>query len=349
MLLCTTRVITTAFRTFAGCCLSLTLVLAGSLAGVGAVEAAGSSPKPGGISVRILPIRPDSVAPGGRALVRPNLRFRARTEVASATLDIRSDKGVLKRGVRSARLPVGNYAITTKVRFRTWRGTRTTHSIAPGELLRVARTPNGYRRYLDECTIFDVYGTDTEGTFRLTCSIAEFTDKDDLRSTRYPVINIDGTYGPTSEPQFTHEFLYGEERVLLYGGPYPSNMDGTTIEHPWTPKTVVASSTLTGSDLDRAYSEWQHAQRVQTVRVTEHRPCATYRDFKKIRANFDEPDRGHTKREAAKILHSRGTRSSFSDYGTYTIEFRRYATCDDDAEISIGFVDDGAYSKQYST
>jgi len=146
--------------------------------------------------------------------------------------------------------------------------------------------------------------------------------------------------------------LYQGSTTVTGNNPELSAMVGQTFSDTiWPDLDLYKTKSHVVTTTTRKYGAAKSTSRRQSLIVragAKPRTCATYSDFKRVRYDFENPSLyGSSSTEVRQRLHTSGTRSSFSDYGDYTIEFRHYKTCTEGDDISVGFVSGYAYAKTY--
>lgn len=313
------------------------LVAGGSAASTSAAPEPTLSPEPTSSaaaaaksgSVKIKKLRTARAPYRGKAKVKPKYAVKGKAVADKATLTVKRRGKVITRNKKSAKLAPGTYRVTQRVTYRPY-------SMVNKPVVRHARGTflDAYDFYGEyECEVLNLH---VGQQIDLACTIYDY---DDYEQEFVWDLTLSLTYDHARDAWF-----YGDRKVADAYGEYD--------EWDFYPDVLPITRDLTYNKKVRSYGKTRTAKKTQKLTIkpgAKPRTCATYADFKKIEADFSEPEEyGHSKSQVAKILNSKGKRTSFSDYGSYVIEFRDYKPCDARASISVGFFAGYAYSKSYS-
>lgn len=280
----------------------------------------------GSVKVKKLPT---AVAPyRGKVKVKPKYAVKGKAVADKATLTVKSGRKVVARNKKWVKLAPGTYSVTQTVKYRPY-----THVNKPVVMYRKGR-------------VLDFDDTDFE------CAVVSVLPQEQLVADCTLYVqdeDTDANYSWDLRLTLTYD---AQLDSWMYGDLIVSDANEEYWEGGFYPHVLPVTRDLTYAKKVPSYGKSRTTKRTQKLTIkpgAKPRTCATYADFKKVAADFDEPeDYGHSKSQVAKILHSKGTRSSFSDYGSYVIEFRNYKPCNARASISVGFFAGYAYSKTYS-
>jgi hypothetical protein len=307
-----------------------------AIVGTGPTASAATTP---GATISVIP---SVTAPyHGSVTVRPRVKAKGQAVIAKSSLTVKRGTKTVARSATAPRLSAGTYTVTTTATFRPYTVVTSKKTVKE----RVLSVPQG--------TAVDVSCRITWADLN-SAYYADFSAS--CKSSRF-----DGTYDGEG---FLLADTDDQGNILGWSGSL--NYGGWTITEDTDPYTLIGQTfqdTISAEEdlyktqshvvttTTRKYSAARSTSRHQKLVVragVKPRTCATYADFKRVRYDSDNPSLyGSSSSQVRQILHSSGTRTSFSDYGDYTIEFRHYKTCTKGDDLSVGFLSGFAYAKSY--
>lgn len=279
-------------------------------------------------SVKINRIGTKTAPYKGKVTIKPSISASGSVKIEKKLLTVTRNGKTVASGVRQASLPAGTYNVRQYVKFRTY-------SLQDKRVVRV-RPNTRVLGYLDT-------PVETNRVFVNTCQVKQIRD-DGTYTAACGIRMYDSNYNTPLLGQPT----LPSSRIQLDPYDVPSEFRvGQWIR----PEAVRVSSTLYKTVKQRVYAKARAKRSSHSLVVkagAKPRTCATKADFDRVQYDFDDPEYyGDSKSTVAKKLHNAGTTSSYSDYGDYVIEFRKYRTCSDGAILSVGFFNGYAYAKSY--
>lgn len=314
--------------------LALAALLATALVGAlltPAAEAAGNS-----LTINKLPTK---TAPyKGKVTYQPRVSYSGKVLLDKKMLTVKKGKKTIVTKKSSAKLPAGKYKITQYAKFRTY--TVKTKKVVVARSGDVAGSPDFAEYpgdvYVENCQ----YSSVTGSTVQVLCGIGRIDGEGDGGT--IGSVTLPGSYTQVDDATYEVD-VDGAGQVTTSAVPERGDYFYT--------ESVVLNRSFSVTKRYRSYSKTKTRTRTQNVTVKKGkkpRTCATYADFKKISADFDDPESyGDSMHQVNLTLHSSGKTSQYADYGDYWIEFRDYKTCKKGASISVGFFNDYAYTKSY--
>jgi hypothetical protein len=285
--------------------------------------------------VSVAPIPGVTVPYDGTTVIAPRIAGAGNVAIATKTLNVVHGTTKVAQNVTAARLKAGTYSVTSIARYRTWTLVNHLTTVPTQTLAFPANSTLGAFCTFSFITTYSA----TAAEFLATCVNKKF---DGVANVSGSLASVDGGGSWTgSFLDGTPEFALADAPVA--GGSFLARI--TANEDLWKAGTKQVVTTV------RSYSALKQkslTQRLVIASGPKPRGCAYYSEFQKIRYDFDKPEvYGSNMAEVTRILQSSGTRSSYSDYGDYVIEFRHYRGCAAGTTISVGFVDGYAYDKTY--
>jgi hypothetical protein len=320
---------------------AVVVALATGLAIVGTGPTASAATTPGAT----ISLIPTVTAPyHGSVAVRPRVKAKGQAVIAKSSLTVKRGTKTVVRSAAAPRLAAGTYTVTTTATYRPYSLVTTKKTVKE----RVVAVPEGSQVRVS-CQVTGVSAPwPNEATFSASCKSATFDG----------AYAVTGSFQPTYDDQYepvawTGWLDQGSGAIVITAADAdPSVAVGQTFSDIMYPNhDLYKTKSRVVTTTSRKYGPAKSTSRRQTLVVragAKPRTCATYADFKRVRYDFTDPSRyGSSSTEVRQLLHTSGTRSSFTDFGDYIIEFRHYKTCTKGDDITVGFVSGYAYDKTY--
>ncbi len=267
----------------------------------------------------------------GTYSLSPRYTASGDVQVDSATVTVKKGKKTVARDVRTVKLAAGKYTVTQKVTYRPFSyQDRQEVIVAVGS--HVPDAANSM--YLDLCTLTSWTAlSEVTGTWKATCVVRSGASTAELGT-----VGTEGTW------------TQGDTFITLLNdageGVFSSVSFEVGDDFPAAAR-LKATTELSRTVTDKVYGTSVTVTQTQKLTVKAGaKDCATYSDYKKVKAP-KKIGRGDSVKTVARRLHSAGWRYSYEELYGHSAEVRVYQSCSTGLAVAVGFIDGRAYTKAF--
>lgn len=283
-------------------------------------------------AVTINPIAGTQITPyRGKYSLTPRYTASGDVQVDSATVTVKKGKKTVARDIRTVNLAAGKYTVTQKVTYRPFSYLdRQEVIVAVG-----SHVPDAANSLLlGSCTLTSWTAlSETTGTWKATCMVLSGANTAELGT-----IGTEGTWAQ------------GDTFITLLNDTGEGVFSSVSFEvgdHFPAAARLKATTQLSRTVTDKVYGASVTVTQTQKLTVKAgHKDCATYGDYKKVKAP-KKIGRGDSVKTVARRLHSRGWQYSYEELYGHSAEVRVYQSCSTGLAVAVGFIDGRAYTKAF--